>query len=115
MNDKVTTDLRFIVGPFWGVINRHSSDLFATIDEKENVERTIKYYIKDKGVLRFNNIAIETKYYKNPGGMQASRKKGSRKVAALKSAKYLAKKYPHYAKLHLTKKSGHPEVKLGIF
>lgn len=112
MDNTVTKDLRFVVGPFWGVINRHSNDLFITINEKENVERTIKYYIKDKGVLRFNNIAITTKYYKNPGGMQASRNKNSRKQDALKSAQYLVKKYPQYAKLHLTKKSGHPEVKL---
>lgn len=110
MNTTISKDLKFIVGPFWGVINRHDSDLYATINEKENVERSIKYYIKDKGTLRFNNVTIETKYYKNPGGMQAENK--DRKEEALKSAKYLVKKYPAYAKLHLTKKSGYPEVKL---
>lgn len=115
MNPKITKELKFIVGPFWGVINRHSSDLFITINEKENVERTIKHYIKDNGVLRFGGVAVETKYYRNPGGMQASKKKQSRKVDALNSAKYLVKKYPKYAKLHLTKKSGHPEVKLGLW
>ena len=110
MNNKITKDLKFIVGPFWGVINRHDSDLFITINEKENIERTIKYYIKDKGVIRYNNITINTKYYKNPGGMQAAKK--DRKSEALKSANYLVKKYPEYTKLYLRKKSGYPEVKL---
>ena len=110
MNHTVSKNLKFIVGPFWGVINRHNSDLFVTINEKENVERTIKYYIKDKGVIRFNNITISTNYYKNPGGMQAEDK--NRKAEALKSAKYLVNKYPSYTKLYLGKKSGVAEVKL---
>lgn len=110
MKPEITTDLRFIVGPFWGFINRHDTDLTITIDEKENVERTIKYFVKDNGVLRFNNITIKTNYYKNPGGLQAIKK--DRKKEAMKSAVYLTKKYPNLAKLKLNKKSGVPEVVL---
>ena len=113
MNTNTTTDLRFIVGPFFGIINRKykdRKDLLTTIDEKEDVERSIKYYIKDGGILRFNYISIETKYYRNPGGMQSEMK--NRKVEALKSAQYLNKTYPQYTTLYLKKKSGFPEVKL---
>jgi len=110
MTPTISTDLKFIVGPMWGVFNRYDKDLRATINEKENVERTIKYFIKDNKVIRFNNVSIKTRYYKTPGGMQAEGK--DRVQEALKSAHYLVSKYPQYAKLHLTKKSGHPEVKL---
>lgn len=110
MTPTISTDLKFIVGPMWGVFNRHDKDLKATIDEKENVERSIRYFIKDNKVIRFNNITIKTRYYKTPGGMQSEKK--NRKEEAMKSAIYLVNKYPQYAKLHLTKKSGHPEVKL---
>jgi hypothetical protein len=92
MTYKVTTDLRFIVGPMWGMINRHRQDLKLTVDEKENSERTLQFWVADGVVLRFNNVGIETKYYKNQGGMQAEGK--DRKVEALKSVYYLHKLYP---------------------
>lgn len=110
MTSKITTDLRFIVGPFWGIINRHRPDLRITIDEKENAERTLQHYTIDGAVLRFNNVGIETRYYKNKGGMQDEGK--NRKEEALKSVYYLHKKYPKLTKIYLGKKSGVPEIKM---
>lgn len=110
MTPKITTDLRFIVGPFWGIINRHRPDLRLTIDEKENAERTLQHYVIDGAVLRFNYVGIETRYYKNKGGMQDEGK--NRKEEALKSVYYLHKKYPKLTKIHLGKKSGMPEIKM---
>lgn len=106
----ISTNLKFIVGPMWGIINRHDKDLKTTINEKEDTERTIKYYIKDNVVVRFNHISIKTNYYKNTGGMQSENK--NRKAEAMKSALYLTKKYPNYTRLDLSKKSGFPEVRL---
>ena len=110
MTPKMTTDLRFIVGPFWGIINRHRPDLRLTIDEKENAERTLQHYTIDGAVLRFNNVGIETRYYKNKGGMQDEGK--DRKEEALKSVYYLHKKYPKLTKIYLGKKSGVPEIRM---
>ena len=110
MTPTITTDLRFIVGPLWGVINRHRPDLHLTIDEKENAERTLQHWSIDNAVLRFNNIGIETKYYTNKGGMQNEGK--NRKQEALKSVNYLHLKYPHLTKINLNKKSGVPEIRM---
>lgn len=110
MSPKMTTDLRFIVGPFWGIINRHRPDLHLTIDEKENAERTLQHYSIDGAVLRFNNVGIETRYYKNKGGMQDEGK--NRKEEALKSVNYLHSKYPKLTKVYLGKKSGVPEIRM---
>lgn len=110
MTPKVTTDLRFIVGPMWGNINRHRPDLRLTIDEKENAERTLQHWVIDHKVLRFNGVGIETKYYKNKGGMQNEGK--NRKEEALKSVYYLHQKYPQLTKIYLGKKSGVPEIKM---
>jgi hypothetical protein len=110
MTPTVTTDLRFIVGPMWGMINRHRQELHSTIDEKENAERTLQYYTMDGAVLRFNNVGIETRYYKNKGGMQNEGK--NRKEEALKSVYYLHKKYPNLTKIFLGKKSGVPEIRM---
>jgi hypothetical protein len=108
MNFKTEVGLKFIVGPFWGCIIRHSNKLRLSINEKENVQRTLQYYTMDNKVIRFNNISIITKYYKTPGGMQEEKK--NRKIEALKSAKFLHSKYPSLTKIKLTKKSGIPEI-----
>lgn len=113
MSMKETIDLRFIVGPCFGIINRHKKDLLLTLDEKENVERTLQYWVSDGKVLRLNYITLRTYYYKTPGGMQHSLKKQSaRKEHAMTSAEILHKRYPNITKLYIGKKSGYPELKL---
>ena len=110
MFERVTDDLRFITGPFFGIINRHNRALKLTLEEKEDTQRTLQYYVLDGGVSRFNSITIDTEYYRNKGGMQSDGK--DRKKEAMKSALYLIKKYPELTKLNVSKKSGMPEVKL---
>lgn len=110
MSNKITTKLKFIVGPFFGIINRKNKKFKLDFDEKEDVLRTLIHYKEDSRVLRFNNVCLKTSYYKEQGGMQAEKK--DRKVEALKSAHILIKRYPNFTKLNLTKKSGHPEVRL---
>jgi hypothetical protein len=75
---EMTTDLNYIVGAFYGIINRPSStkegkEIQLTITkengQKEDVERTIKYFIHDGIVLRFNKIGFITKYYGKEGGL----------------------------------------------
>ena len=53
MYKDITTDLRFIVGPFWGIINRHRPDLRITINEKENADKYLqlaKEKCEEKGI-----------------------------------------------------------------
>lgn len=66
----ITTHLNFIIGAFYGYINRlNTPELNLTIaSNKEDVERTIKYWLKDKSVVRFNQIGFKTKYYGSDGG-----------------------------------------------
>jgi len=70
----LTTDLNYIVGAFYGIVNRpnlKSIQLTITKEngQKEDVERTIKYFINDGIVLRFNKIGFITKYYGKEGGL----------------------------------------------
>lgn len=67
--DKTHFDLKLIVGSCFGIINRKGDYYKLTIDEKEDYERTLKHYLKDKCVTRFSNIGIMTDYFKNSGGM----------------------------------------------
>lgn len=104
----ITTDLRFCVGSFWGCINTHT--LCVSIEEKEDVERTLKAYVQDHGVLRFNHIAPVTRYYKTKGGMQA--RGVDRLHAAQESAQKLVATFSDLCSLCTSKKSGVHEVKL---
>lgn len=113
MSPKISSELKFIVGPMFGIINRKDGSLRLTIDEKENVERTLQYFMKDKVVLRLNNVTVITKYYTNPGGMQVDKDaKKQRMLDAEKSAQYLHKKYPNLTKIFYRKKTKRPEIKL---
>lgn len=69
----MTTQLNFIIGAFYGVINRPTCEkLYLSLTNenagKEDVERTLKYFINDGIVLRFNKIGFKTKYYGADGG-----------------------------------------------
>ena len=105
-----TTDLRFCVGTVWGCIIDPSINI--VIEEKEDFERTLLFYKKDHGVLRFNKICCITKYYKEKGGMQSRLRSHDRKETSKQSCYYLLEKFPEYCTLHTSKKSGIYEVKL---
>ncbi len=105
-----TINLRFCVGVFWGCINQHKTELNLVLEEKEDVERTLRYYVQDKGVIRFNRIVPKTNYYKTPGGMQA--RPNCRIASSKVSCDYLLTHFKPYCKLYTSKKSGIYEIRL---
>ena len=71
---EMTTELNYIVGAFYGIINRPKLDAIKLTITKENgqkedVERTLKYFLHDGIVLRFNKVGFVTKYYGKEGGL----------------------------------------------
>jgi hypothetical protein len=107
MKEGYTTDLRYIIGAVWGIINP-GKILTVTIDDKEDYLRSVIMYLLDGGVIRFNHFAPQTAYYKEPGGMQETRT--MRRIET--SAKAMVEAFPDLVKINLTKKSGMPEVRL---
>jgi hypothetical protein len=106
---KISTDLRYIAAGLYGWTSRqgdHSLDV--TLEDKEDFERSILYYLADGYVTRLNWISIRTAGYHGAGGMQVTRT--PERVDA--SARDLAARYPHLCKLNLSKKSGWAEVRL---
>jgi glycosyltransferase involved in cell wall biosynthesis len=107
MKPKVSTDLKFIIGSFWGCLNP-GSEIQLERSEKEDYERTIKFFVKDDAVVRLNFVSPKTAYYKEPGGMQTRNRLKHQYVAV----KALLKKYPQFVKSNPTRKSGFPEIRL---
>lgn len=108
-----TTNLNYCVGAFYGIINRPNLDnlqlnKFFKGDEKEDVLRTILYFIKDGIVLRFNNIGFKTQYYGSVGGMG---KKNERIQSSISACKTLQNYFNDYGKIQI-RKSGINEFKL---
>jgi hypothetical protein len=68
----VTTEISFAIGAFFGYINRpNDPELMTPLSpngNKEDVERSIRYYLKDGKVVRFNRVGFKTKYYGTDGG-----------------------------------------------
>lgn len=65
------TNLNFCIGAFFGIIVRHDEDLQMKLcieGNKEDVERSILYYLKDGRTLVFNRIGFKTKYFAGDGG-----------------------------------------------
>lgn len=106
MKKRITYDLRYIIGSCWGCIN--DKKIKVTLDDKEDYERTLKYYRKYGGVIRFDNITVLSNYYKEAGGMQETRTK----ERVYNSSVKLEKMFPDLCKLYLGKKSGYAELKL---
>jgi len=101
----ITTDLRFCIGVMFGYINRHDEELYASdkCQTKSDIEQSILYYIKDKGIARFNDICFKTKF-KAKGGI------GKDRYAQDKVAQeYLCQTYPMICSPKF-RNDGSPEV-----
>ena len=110
---EMTTHLTYIVGAFYGILNRpnlNSIKLTITKEngQKEDVERTLKYFVEDGIVLRFNKIGFVTKYYGKSGGLGTFE---ARLKPMLEASEKLKEAYPEYGDLS-TKKTGMTEFKL---
>jgi cellulose synthase/poly-beta-1,6-N-acetylglucosamine synthase-like glycosyltransferase len=111
MKPKVSTDIRYIIGSFWGCINpglNGPHGVKVTLDDKEDYQRSILYYKQFGAVVRLNMYAPISAYYKEEGGMQEDRTM----ERVEKSARWIVKEYPEFAVLNPSKKSGYMEVRL---
>ena len=70
MSNKVSTNLKYIIGAFCGIIEPQKYPLIETsIDHGEDYEFSILHFLEDGGVCRFNMYCITTKYYNQVGGI----------------------------------------------
>ena len=110
---EMSTCLNYIVGAFYGIINRPKLDAIKLTITKENgqkedVERTLKYFINDNIVLRFNRISFLTKYYGKSGGLGTF---DDRLKPMREASKKLLAKYGEYGSIS-TRPNGMTEFKL---
>ena len=101
----MTKSLKFLIGVCYGYINRNLHELYPTAEGKEDIEQSILYYMKDGGVIRFNHVAVKTKF-NAVGGLGKDRYEMNAKASQL-----LKERYPNVVKI-FHRKNGMCEVRL---
>jgi hypothetical protein len=111
MKNNVTFNLKYIVACFYGWRNNHDKKAYVSTNPeygKEDFERSIRYYMADGGVTRFNYVAPKTKYYSEKGGIQNYRTVEYEENAV----KWLLQTFPMFCKRNTKSKGKYPEVRL---
>ena len=111
LSHKVSFNLKYIVACFYGWRNNFQSKAYVSTQPeygKEDYERSIRYYMADGGVGRFNYVAPKTKYYSEDGGIQTYRTVEYEE----KAVQWLLKTFPNFCKRNTSKKGKFPEVRL---
>lgn len=110
MGGGVTFDLRSIIGTLHGIVNDRRHRL--TVPVKDDIERTIFYWLDDRAVVRFNDLAPKNKARTEAGGCMAfGRSHETSKIAA----DDLVARYPALVSHMKPRKGGHAEVRLNRF
>jgi len=96
MNHIINTNLGIIPAGFYGWINRH--DMINKVDNssREDVERSIMYFKKDKILIRYMFITFNTNMKTNVGGIQANMDNKKRYRMEDESTKELKRIYPEF-------------------
>lgn len=94
MKDEPSFDLKFIIGNFYGIINKK---IMTHVEYKEDYELSLAYSVADGGVVRFNNIAAKTVL----GAAGGIGKTAAERMPIYKQAiAYLQKQYPGLVRLN---------------
>jgi hypothetical protein len=113
MSETVTTDLRFIMGCFWGIINprahKDPRGIVIPMPGKEDYTRTLLAFERDGKVVRFNFVAAVSTMYDPKGGLGvvSSRLKRDRL-----GVRYLLKEYPDLVRIKEHTNSMYPQISL---
>jgi hypothetical protein len=105
---RLRLDLCYIGGGLFGIRFRGEPDVeHVKLDDKEDFERSLRFYERDGRLLRDDGVSWRTRGYGGAGGMQLTRT--PERIDA--SAKWLADRWPQWAALKYPK-SGKTELRL---
>ena len=108
-------NLKYISGAFFGLkINRNKYMLHTDIDHGEDFQFSMEHFLRDKAVLRWNRIYVETKYFEEQGGIcESLGGLANRKIQMIENSKYLNDRYEDMCSLKI-KKYGY-DIKLNPY
>tara|TARA_R110002020_G_scaffold173645_1_gene364558 strand:+ start:247 stop:2016 length:1770 start_codon:yes stop_codon:yes gene_type:complete len=105
MKKGYSTDLKFCIGRVFGFNNY--KDVVTNDDCRDDYERSILWYERDGGIIRFSEVVVDADTYIGSGGLAESRTIDKMR----KSCEYLLNTYPKYVATRKCK-SKYPEIRL---
>ena len=108
MKHRIYTKLCYVIGACFGKIVQHDPFLFTKTNHGEDYERSIRQYIKNKSLVRFDYITFRSKYYKENGGLQTIRTP----EYVYNSIYQIQSMFPQYCKMYIRKSTGNAELRL---
>jgi hypothetical protein len=108
MKHRIYNKLCYICGGVFGVIIQHDPFLNRRTNHGEDYEYSIRQYIKNKIVVRFDYITIKSKFFKEEGGLQTIRTK----KYIFDSINKIYSMFPSYCTMYIRKSSGNAELRL---
>lgn len=99
--------LWYAEGNWFGYVVIGDETELVTVDDKEDFERSIRFYLRDGEVVRLDRYTFRTLFYGEPGGMQTYRTPGTIR----RGAEEVAARYPGLATVRVAR-SGRHELRL---
>ena len=108
MKERVYNKICYIIASMFGVIVEHDPFLERYTNHGEDYEYSIRQYIKNGCLVRFDYITAKSNYYKEPGGLQTFRTEEN----IYNSIKWIQDEFPDYCTMYIRKSTGHAELRL---
>ena len=108
MKERVYTKLCYVIASMFGVIVEHDPFLERVTNHGEDYEYSIRQYIKNGSVVRFDNYTVKSNYYKEDGGLQTIRTK----EYVFESIKKIADMFPDLCSMYIRESTGNAELRL---
>jgi hypothetical protein len=108
MKHRVYKKLSYIIASMFGIIVEHDEFLERKTNHGEDYEYSIRQYIKNKKLIRFDDITVKSNYYKQEGGLQEIRTK----QYIFDSIHRIYNMFPNYCTPYIRKSTGNAELRL---
>ena len=95
LRDAVSYRLKLIIGQLYGMKVRKLADPWITVPMKVDYELSIKHYLRDGMVCRYNFLAASSKVYSGKGGLQTP----DRPKLSQEASEQLLQSYPNLVEL----------------
>lgn len=108
MKHRIYTKLCYIPGGTFGIIVEHDDSLNRHTNHGEDYEYSIRQYIKNGKLVRFDDITLKSKFFREAGGLQTIRTK----EYIYDSIKWIQDEFPDFCTMYIRKSSGNAELRL---
>ena len=108
MKDRIYTKLCYVIASTFGVIVEHDPFLERITNHGEDYEYSIRQYVKNGAVVRFDYLTVKSNYYKEDGGLQTIRNK----EYVYESIKKIAELFPDLCTMYIRESTGNAELRL---